>query len=51
MQDFPDEWTKLKKLENGDVKEVTDRMRLFFMGNALVTGIVKRIADELDSLK
>lgn len=50
MQDFPDEWTKLKKLENGDVKEVTDRMRLFFMGNALVTGIVKRIADELDKL-
>ena len=50
MQDFPDEWTKLKKLENGDVKEVTDRMRLFFMGNALVTGVVKRIADELDKL-
>lgn len=50
LQDFPDEWTKLKKLENGDVKEVTDRMRLFFMGNALVTGVVKRIADELDKL-
>ena len=51
MQDFPDEWTKLKKLENGEVKEVTDRMRLFFMGNALVTGIVKRIADELDNIE
>ena len=50
MQDFPDNWTKLKKLESGEVKEVTDRMRLFFMGNALVTGVVKRIADELDKL-
>ena len=50
MQDFPDNWTKLKKVENDEVKEVTDRMRLFFMGNALVTGVVKRIADELDKL-
>ena len=25
-------------------------MRMFFMGNALVTGIVKRIGDELQKL-
>lgn len=30
---------------NGEILEVTDRMRKFFMGNALVTGIVKRIGD------
>lgn len=50
MQDFPDEWTKVKKVDNGDVIEVTDRMRLFFMGNALVTGVVKRIGDELQKI-
>lgn len=48
MQDFPDNWTKYKKLENGETAIVTDRMRLFFMGNALVTGIVKRIGDQLE---
>lgn len=47
MQDFPDDWTKYKKTENGKIIEVTDRMRLFFMGNALVTGIVKRIGDRM----
>ena len=50
LQDFPDDWTKLKKTANGEIAEVTDRMRLFFMGNALVTGIVKRIADELERI-
>lgn len=50
MQDFPDNWTKKKKLKNGEVAEVTDRMRLFFMGNALVTGVVKRIGDELEKI-
>lgn len=50
LQDFPDDWTKYKKTANGDIVEVTDRMRLFFMGNALVTEIVKRIADELQTL-
>lgn len=52
MQDFPDDWTRYK-LEDGEVKEVPDRRRLFFMGNALVTGIVKRLADgivEIDKL-
>lgn len=45
LQDFPDDWTKFKKTANGSIVEVTDRMRMFFMGNALVTGIVKRIGD------
>ncbi|MCD1147508.1 DNA cytosine methyltransferase [Peptoniphilus sp. KCTC 25270] len=45
LQDFPDDWTKYKRNEKGDVELVSDRMRMFFMGNALVTGIVKRIGD------
>lgn len=47
MQDFPDDWTRFKQDEEGNVSEVSSRMRLFFMGNALVTGIVKRIGDEM----
>lgn len=50
LQNFPDNWTKFKKLQNGEVVEVSDRMRMFFMGNALVTGIVKRIGDELQKI-
>lgn len=50
LQDFPDDWTKYKKEVDGSITEVSDRMRLFFMGNALVTGIVKRIGDELIKL-
>ena len=50
LQDFPDDWTKYKLLADGQITEVTDRMRLFFMGNALVTEIVKRIGDELQIL-
>ncbi len=42
MQSFPDDWTKYK-LVDGKVEEVSDRMRMFFMGNALVTDVVKRI--------
>ena len=47
LQDFPDDWTKYKQLDNGEVVEVSERMRMFFMGNALVTGIVKRIGYEI----
>jgi len=47
LQDFPPNWTKYKKTPNQKVVEVSDRMRMFFMGNALVTGIVKRIGIEL----
>lgn len=50
LQDFPDEWTRYKKLDSGEVVEVSDRMRMFFMGNALVTEIVKRIADEIQKI-
>ncbi|CAI2614643.1 hypothetical protein AKUA1404_01240 [Apilactobacillus kunkeei] len=42
MQDFPDDWTKYK-IVDGEVKEVSDRMRMFFMGNALVTSIIEGI--------
>lgn len=47
LQAFPDNWTKYKLTQNGEVREVSDRMRMFFMGNALVTDIVKRIGIEL----
>lgn len=50
LQDFPDDWTRYKKTSSGEVVEVPDRMRMFFMGNALVTGIVKRIGDELKKI-
>ena len=50
LQDFPPDWTKFKidSLEN--VHQVSDRMRMFFMGNALVTGIVERIGIELGEI-
>lgn len=50
LQDFPDDWTKYKKLSTGEIVEVTDRMRMFFMGNALVTEIVKRIGDGIQDI-
>ncbi|MGL4697374.1 DNA (cytosine-5-)-methyltransferase [Enterococcus larvae] len=50
LQDFPDDWTKYKKTSTEEIVEVSDRMRMFFMGNALVTGIVKRIGDELKKI-
>lgn len=50
LQDFPDDWTRYKKNSVGEIVEVSDRMRMFFMGNALVTEIVKRIGDELQKI-
>lgn len=50
LQEFPDDWTKYKKTSTREIVEVPDRMRMFFMGNALVTGVVKRIADELQNI-
>lgn len=47
LQDFPPNWTKYKKNSDGDVVEVSDRMRMFFMGNALVTTVIQRIGEEL----
>lgn len=46
LQGFNDDWTKYKKTENG-VEEVSDRSRMFFMGNALVTEVVRRIGEVL----
>ena len=45
LQDFPDNWTAKKKLSDGSIVEVSDKMRMFFMGNALVTEIVRKIGD------
>lgn len=50
LQDFPDDWTKYKLTANGDRVEVSTSRRRFFMGNALVTKIVKRIADRLEAI-
>lgn len=50
LQDFPDNWTKYKMTKDG-VKEVSDRMRMFFMGNALVTTIIKRIGLQLKEME
>ena len=51
LQDFPDDWTKYKLNSKGEVVEVSDRMRMFFMGNALVTGIVTRIANGVKNIE
>lgn len=50
LQDFPDDWTAYKKLEDGTVVEVSDKMRMFFMGNALVTEIVRKIGDFIKTI-
>ena len=50
LQKFPDNWTKYK-LVNGEKKEVSDRMRMFFMGNALVTDIIERIGRQLEQIE
>lgn len=50
LQDFPDNWTKYKRLSNGEVQEVTDKMRMFFMGNALVTEVIRRIGDGIKTI-
>ena len=50
LQDFPDNWTAKKKLKDGSIVEVSDKMRMFFMGNALVTEIVKEIGNFIKKL-
>lgn len=50
LQDFPDNWTAKKKLSNGTITNVSDRMRMFFMGNALVTEIVRNIGEYIKRL-
>ncbi|MDV5973935.1 Modification methylase HhaI [Streptococcus canis] len=51
LQDFPDNWTAKKKLSDGSVVEVSDKMRMFFMGNALVTEIVKEIGKFISEIE
>lgn len=50
MQDFLENWIKLKKTYEGEIGELAGRMRLFFMGNNLVPEIVKRLSEELNNL-
>ncbi|MHC5374227.1 DNA (cytosine-5-)-methyltransferase [Enterococcus sp. LJL120] len=50
LQDFPDNWTQHKRMTNDEIVMVSDRMRMFFMGNALVTGIVERIGNQLKEI-
>ncbi|MFA9413457.1 MULTISPECIES: DNA (cytosine-5-)-methyltransferase [unclassified Streptococcus] len=50
LQDFPDNWTSKKKLSDGTIVDVSDKMRMFFMGNALVTAIVKKIGEYIKSI-
>lgn len=49
LQDFPDNWTAKKKLADGSIADVSDKMRMFFMGNALVTEIVRKIGEFIKS--
>ena len=51
LQDFPDNWTQKKLTSDGSIVEVSDKMRMFFMGNALVTEIVKNIGDFIAQLE
>ena len=43
LQEFPDNWTKYSKIG----VELSDTKRAFFMGNALVVGVIKSIGEEL----
>lgn len=43
LQGFPDDWTA----QRADGSKIQDGRRAFFMGNALVIGVVRRIGDEL----
>lgn len=49
LQDFPDDWTKFKLQDNKKVL-VPDRMRMFFMGNALITEIVRSIGNYIKDI-
>jgi DNA (cytosine-5)-methyltransferase 1 len=51
LNGFPDNWTQL----TGDGKSVSDARRAFFMGNALVVGLIQKVgavlAEELKKTK
>lgn len=51
LQDFPDNWTAKKRLADGSLVDVSDKMRMFFMGNALVTEIVRKIGDFIKKIE
>ena len=51
LQDFPDNWTAKKKLADGSIVDVSDKMRMFFMGNALVTEIVRKIGEFVSKIE
>ena len=40
---FPDNFTKLGLNEKGKIYELSNSKRAFLMGNAMVTGIVKKL--------
>lgn len=44
---FPDNFTEKGLDENGEEYQVLDSRRAFLMGNAMVTGIVKKIGNEM----
>jgi len=46
LNGFPDGWTKM----NAEGKEISDARRSFFMGNALVVGLVERVGKVLHEL-
>jgi DNA (cytosine-5)-methyltransferase 1 len=43
LNGFPDNWTKF----NSDGKQISDAKRAFFMGNALVIGLIERVGKVL----
>jgi len=43
LNGFPDDWTKF----DADRKQVSDAKRAFFMGNALVIGLIEKVGKVL----
>lgn len=48
LQEFPDDWTKYR-VTKGKLVENRKAKRMFFMGNALVTGVITTIAKTLET--
>lgn len=46
LNGFPDDWTKL----DSEGKDISDARRAFFMGNALVVGLIERVGKVLAEL-
>lgn len=49
IQGFPDDWTK-ECLVNGEIKPMTERMRYFCMGNALVVNLIAQMEPVLSKI-